>query len=195
MQFFNGDVNNRISYKRNAKSFFVGVTLVLLSSLAACSSIERMRSESLFEQYCNEEGRVGQFIYERVALGEEFFRPIPTNGVELRRVDNGYYIEGKTLLIDKEIFSQVYDLISLKKIRLSDVGPIDSYETTIVRKSDGKVLSKAVSLRNMLGQTRGRFPIQGVYCRPGRDVKGRSLFYKQHMNLIENTFFLGNNNI
>lgn len=185
MQFFNWHIKNRTSYKRNAKSIFVAVTLVLVSSISACSSIERMRSERLFEQYCNEEGRVGQFIYERVALGEEFFRPIPK---ALGHVDYGYFINDRKLLIDKKVFSQVYERNGLKKTILSDVGPIYSIETTIVRRSDGKILSKAVSLLNMLGQTRGNYPIYGVYCRQGRDVKGISLHNKEHSNLIDKTF-------
>lgn len=185
MQFFNWNINNRTSYKRNAKSIFVAVTLVLVCSLTACSSIERMRSESLFEQYCHEEGRVGQFIYERVALGEEFFRPIPK---ALGHVDYRYFINDKKLLIDKDVFNQVYTLNSLKKTVLSEVGPIHSFETRIVRKSDGKVLSKAVSLRNMLGQTRGNYPIYGVYCRLGRDVKGRAPHQKESFNIIDKTF-------
>ena len=166
------------------------IAIVAISSLSACVGpfSERARSEKLFEQYCHEEGRIGQFIYERVALGPEFFKPIPTDEVELRRVEHSYYIEGKTLLIDKEVFSHVYDLNILKKSRLSEIGPIDSYETTIVRKSDGKVLSKGVSLSNMQGQTRGYFPISAVYCPSGADVKGNSLFYKPHTSLIENTF-------
>ena len=108
MQFFNGHIKSRTSYKRNAKSIFVAVALVLVSCLGACSSIEKMRSDSLFEQYCHEEGRVGLFIYERVALGEEYFRPIPTDEVELRRIANSFYIDNKKLLIDKEIFMGSY---------------------------------------------------------------------------------------
>ena len=188
MNFFNWLINNKSSCKLSTKSIFVAVTLVLVSSISACSSIERIRSESLFEQYCNEEGRVGQFIYERVALGEEFFKPIPADEIELRRLDKGYYINDRKLLIDKEVFNQVYTLNSLKKTVLSDVGPIHSFETTIVRKSDGKVLSKAVSLRNMLGQTRGNYPIYGVYCRQGRDVKGRAPHQKESFNIIDKTF-------
>jgi hypothetical protein len=168
----------------------ISIIAITVSSISACSSIERMRSDSLFEQYCNEEGRVGQFIYERVELGEEFFRTIPTDQRELDRIGKGYYLynNDKKVLIDKEVFSQFYERNGLKKIRLSDVGPIYSIETTIVRKSDGKVLSKAVSLLNMRGQTRGYFPIEGVYCRQGRDVKGTSLHYKEHYNLINKTF-------
>ncbi len=189
MQFFNGHINKRISYKRNAKSIFVAVTLVLVSSLGACSSIERMRSESLFEQYCNEEGRVGQFIYERVALGEEFFRPIPTDEVELRRITNSYYIDKRKLLIDKERFKQTYTRSLWEKTMLSPIGPIYTMESTIVRKSDGKLLSKAVSLLNMQGKIREHLPVYGVTCPTGRDLNGSSRYSQKHLNLIEKTFY------
>ena len=189
MKFFNWLINNKSSCKLSTKLIFVAVTLVLVSSISACSSIERMRSESLFEQYCNEEGRVGLFIYERVALGKEFFRPIPTDEVELRRIANSYYIDNKRLLIDKERFKQSYTLNYLKRKELSSIGPIYSVESTLVRKSDGKLLSKAVSLLNKRGKTSKYFPVQGVYCQKGRDSKGNHLSTKHHFNLVENTFF------
>ncbi|KGJ88619.1 hypothetical protein [Colwellia psychrerythraea] len=189
MRFFSWFVYNKSNYNRNKKSIFVAVTLGLVSSLAACSNIEKMRSDSLFEQYCNEEGRVGQFIYERVALGEEFFRSIPTDIRELDRIENSFYIDNKKLLIDKESFMDSYTINYLKRTELSSVGPIYSVESTLVRKSDGKVLSKAVSLLNKRGKTSKIFPVQGVYCQTGRDNKGNHLSTKHHFDLVENTFF------
>lgn len=163
--------------------------LIIITSLSAC--VTQWRSEYLFEQYCKEEGRVGQFIYERVALSEEYFRPIPTDAKELRYVDVGYYFysEDKKLLINKERFKQSYTTNDLKEVMLSPIGPIYSVESTIVRKSDGKVLSKGVSLLNMLGETSKYFPVEGVTCPTGQDSKGNSLYFKSHTSLIQNTFF------
>lgn len=178
----------KFSNKLNIRA--IAIVIVVMSSLTACSSIERIRSESLFEQYCNEEGRVGQFIYERVALGEEFFRPIPADGIELRRIDSIYYIyiDGEKLLIDENRFNKGYTLSFWKKTMLSPTGPIYSLETTIVRKSDGKLLSKAVSLSNMLDKTSKHFPVVGIYCPTEVDIKGYSLSIINHRNLIEKTF-------
>ena len=164
------------------------ITILAVSSLCACVS-DRARSEKLFEQYCNEEGRVGLFIYERVALGKEYFRQIPTDVRELRQLDKDFYINDKKLLIDKQHFKQSYTLNNRKRTILSSVGPIYSVETTIVRKSDGKVLSKAVSLLNMLDKASKYFPVEGVSCRVGRDSKGYPYSVKEHRNLIEKTFF------
>lgn len=173
--------------KSNIKFVTAVITIVAVSSLCACAS-DRARSERLFEQYCNEEGRVGQFIFERVALGEEYFRPIPTDARELRRLDNDFYINDKKLLIDKQIFKQSYIFNNRKSTVLSPIGPIYSIESTIVRKADGKVLSKAVSLLNMLDKTSKYFPVEGVSCRVGRDSKGHPYSVKEHRNLIEKTF-------
>lgn len=166
----------------------VAIAIILIGSLSACA-IERMRSEHLFEQYCNEEGRVGQFIYERVALGEEYFREIPTDIRELDRIADSYYIDNKKLLIDKERFEQSYIRNFFERKVLSPVGPIYSVESTLVRKSDGKVLSKAISLLNMQGLTSKYFYVEGVYCPTGQDSNGHGLSHKHHFNLIEKTFF------
>lgn len=168
----------------------ISIALILIGSLSSCA-IEKIRSERLFKQYCNEEGRVGQFIYERVALSEEYFRPIPTEGKELRQIDVIYYLnsDGKRLLIDQNRFDQSYERIFWDKRMISPIGPIYSLETSIVRKLDGKVLSKAVSLLNMQGKTRKYVPIRGVYCPDAQDPQGYSLSIINHRNLIQKTFF------
>jgi hypothetical protein len=122
-------------------------------------------------------------------LSEEFFRPIPTDEVELRRIANSYYIDNRKLLIDKERFKQRYIRNFFEHKVLSPIGPIYSVESTLVRKSDGKVLSKAVSLLNMQGKSSKYIPAQGVYCPTGRDKKGHHLSQKHHFNLIDNTFY------
>lgn len=176
-----------MKFLQRVKYIRIAIVLIITTSLCAC--VSQWRSEYLFEQYCNEEGRVGQFIYERVALGEEFFRPIPTDEVELRRVDNLFYINYKKLLIDKDYFLKNYTLNYQERKVLSSTGPIYSVETTVVRKSDDKILSKGVSLVNMLDKTSKYFAVEGVTCPTGRDNKGFSFFNKNHRNLIEKTFF------
>lgn len=88
--------------------------IVLVGSYPSCYWDYHL-SDYLFEQYCNEEGRTGQFIYERVPLGEEYFRPIPKGGVELRRVDNGFFINERKLLIDKHRLIQDFTISREKK--------------------------------------------------------------------------------
>ena len=177
------------------KYFFRFIIIAItVGNLSACVGYfsDRARSERLFEQYCHEEGRVGQFIYQRVALEEDFFRSIPTDQRELDRIANGFYIDNKKLLIDKERFMQSYTLNYLKRTVLSTLGPIYTVESTIVRKSDGKILSKAVSLFNMLDKSSKYFHVEGVYCPTGRGSKGYLLLGKDHFELIDKTFFVQN---
>ncbi|TPH14226.1 hypothetical protein [Litorilituus lipolyticus] len=176
-----------MKYLQRINHIRIAIVLIIITSLSAC--VSQWHSEHLFDKYCNEEGRVGQFIYERVALGEEFFRPIPTDEAELLRIDYRFYINDKKLLIDKEYFQKYYTFNNRERKVLSSTGPIYSVETTVVRKSDGKVLSKAVSLINMLDKTSKHFAVEGVTCPTGRDIEGFSLFNKNHRNLIEKTFF------
>ncbi len=190
MTFFNLLINsNNNTHNSYIKLVLAAFLIVVVGSISACSSIEKIRSDSLFEQYCNEEGRVGQFIYERVALGEEFFRPIPTDVRELDRIENSFYIDNKKLLIDKERFLEHYNIKYLKRRELSSIGPIYSVESALIRKSDGKVLSKAVSLVNKRGKTSKVFPVQGVTCPSGKDKNGHPLYNFHHFNLVDNTFY------
>ncbi len=179
-----------LSKVTNTKFIQLTITLILISSLSAC--VTRWHSDYLFEQYCNDEGRIGQFIYEQVELGPEFFRARPTDQRKLTLLDTRFYINDEKLLIDKEYFLKYYTFTNRERKVLSSSGPIYSVETTIVRKSDGKVLSKAVSLLNMRDQTSKYFAPQADTCPTGRDVKGFSLFNKNHRNIIEKTFVIKN---
>ena len=171
--------------------YFIWITIIIIvGSFATCNG-DRMYSDYLFEQYCNEEGRTGQFIYERVGLGEEYFMPIPKDEVELRRVDNGFFIDEKKLLIDKHRLMQDFNIHRQRKTMLSRIGPIYSFETTIVRKSDGKVLSKAVSLLNKKGWW-SRQSILGMTvgdtCPQYKNISG-DILKSDHSDVLRNTFY------
>ncbi len=171
------------------KKFIWFTVILIVGSFSACNG-DRILSEYLFEKYCNEKGRTGQFIYERVGLGEEYFMPIPKGGVELRRVDNGFFIDDKKLLIDKHRFLQNFN-ITMKKTMLSPIGPIYTDETIIIRTSDGKVLSKAVSLLNKKGWW-SRKSVLGVTvgdsCPEYKNSSG-DILKSDHADVLKNTFY------
>ena len=167
--------------------------IVLVGSYPACSWDAHL-SNYLFEQYCNEEGRTGQFIYERVGLGEEYFIPIPftKEGVELH-FDNRFLIAEGRLLIDKHQLMKDFFINKNSQVLLSNIGPIYSYESVIIRKRDGKILSKAVSLGNSLGwfarSQRNFFSGGGEYCPHPKDERGHSVSNTDKYSLIKNTFY------
>lgn len=165
--------------------------IVLVGSYPSCYWDYHL-SNYLFEQYCNEEGRTGQFIYERVGLGEEYFIPIPKDERELIRVDNGFFIDDRKLLIDKNQLVQDFDISRQKKTILSRIGPIYSYEYNIIRKSDGKVLSKSVDLLNKKGWWSRKSVLGmtvGDTCQKYKNPKGLYSSKSAHTGLIKNTFY------
>ena len=173
------------------KQFFWIIIFIIVGSFVGCYG-DAIYSNYLFEQYCNEEGRTGQFIYERVGLGDEYFISIPKDERELIQVDNGYFIDDKKLLIDKHRLMQNFTISRQTKTMLSQIGPIYSYEKNIIRKSDGKVLSKSVSLLNKKGWL-SRQSILGMTvgdtCPKYKDTRGRSISKSAHTGLLRNTFY------
>lgn len=176
------------------KCFFrcinITISLIMVVSLSSCS-IDRMRSERLFEQYCNEDGRVGQFIYERVALGEEYFIPIPEDP---RKINQHFVVDGKRMM-NKALLEQEYAFSKYSEVKLlSTIGPIYSIETSVIRRSDDKLLGKSVSLnnrqgwlaeRNILGQNEG--DICPSYYNKEKNSYEASLL---HATLIKNIFYI-----
>jgi len=164
--------------------------IIIVGSFVGCYG-DMAISNLLFKKYCNEEGRTGQFIYESVPLGEEYFRPIPKDERELIRVDNGYFIDDKKLLIDKHHLLQSFIINTMEKTMLSPIGPIYTYETTIVRKTDGKVLSKAVSLLNKKGWWSRKSVLGftvGDSCPKYKNSSG-NILKSDHSDVLRNTFY------
>ncbi len=169
------------------KYFFWGIVMIVVGVFAACNG-DRIYSEHLFEQYCNEEGRTGQFINERVGLADEFFRDIPskTLGIEIE-----YFLNDKKHLIDEVKFHEHYIEKYKVENRLSFIGPIYSYESSVLRKSDGKILGKAVSLVNKKGwfsETALLWINVGTTCPRHKAEDGTYLANSDHITLINKIF-------
>jgi hypothetical protein len=79
----------------------------------------------------------------------------------------------------------------MNKTILSRIGPIYTYETTIVRKSDGKVLSKAVSLLNKKGWWSRKSVLGftvGDSCPKYKNSSG-DILKSDHSDVFRNTFY------
>lgn len=168
--------------------------IFIVGSFTGCYG-DRIISDLLFESYCNEDGRTGQFIYERVGLGEEYFIPIPKDPRKI----NQHFVVDAILMMNKTILAQDYTFSEYKEvIPLSIIGPIYSLETSVVRKSDDKLLGKSVSLfnsqgglaeRNILGQN------EGDRCPRGYDKKTNiSESNSLHSTLYKNIFYINKHN-
>lgn len=165
------------------------LVIVLLGAIPACHG-DRILSEYLFEKYCNEEGRVGQFIYERVGLGDEYFIPIPKDP---RKV-NFHFIVDDNLMIDKSLLEQDYVFSKYSEVTpLSVIGPISSLETSVTRRHDNKLLGKSVSLSNRQGWLAERNILglnEGDSCPRGYDKStGSHKASLLHATFIKNLFY------
>ena len=170
--------------------YFIWITIIIIvGSFATCNG-DRMYSDYLFEQYCNEEGRTGQFIYERVGLSEEYFIPIPQDPRKI----NQHLVVDDNLMMDKALLEKDYIFSKYREVMpLSTIGPISSIETSIIRRSDNKLLGKSVNLsnrqgwlaeRNILGQN------SGDWCPRGYDKNKAIHKYSQlHSTLIRSVFY------
>jgi hypothetical protein len=164
--------------------------ILILGSFTGCYG-DRVLSNLLFDKYCSEEGRSGQFIYERVGLGDQYFIPIPKDRRDLVHVDNGFFIDDRKLLIDKQRFMQDFN-INWVETTLSHIGPIYIHEQIIVRKLDGKMLSKSVDLINKKGWL-ARGVILGITetdsCPKRKNEYDQLVYSSSHYGLVRNTFY------
>lgn len=164
--------------------------MVIITGVYAVFFWDYHLSKYLFKQYCEEEGRVGIFVYEQVALSDEYFIPFPID--KDPRYLPRKFVMSDNLMIREDKLTKDFLINTKRKDIVSEVGPIYSYTTTIVRKSDGKVLSKAVSLKNELGwQVRSRkalFPSGGEECPKGVIENGSLKPNFDHYDVVNKVF-------
>jgi len=163
--------------------------ILVFGSYTACRWDYHL-SSYLFDRYCSEEDRVGSFIYERIELGDEYFVPLPLNEEERRDVSQRYVFR-EALMIDLLLFEENYDVSEFRAVTpLSDIGPIVSISSSVIRKRDDKVLGKVVTLANHRGWWIDSSPFGGgvAFCPYGFNQMGDSNAGLAHQNLIKDVF-------
>lgn len=162
--------------------------VLIMGSYSACHWDYHL-SKYLFKQYCEEEGRIGLFIYEKVELDDEYFMPFPKDK-DPRDLDQRFVV-GDNLMINKERLEQSYILGKYRKTEpISDIGPILSVETLVFRKSDNKLIGKSVHLANRLGWwiNSSKLGIRTDSCPSGYDSHGNSQSGLLHHRLVKEIF-------
>ena len=163
--------------------------LVIACSYTACHW-DYYLSNYLFEKYCNEDGRTGLFVYEKVQLGDEYFMPFPKDKDPFNL--DSRFVVGDNLMINRERFDRDFVLDVYKDVLLTNIGPINAVETSVIRISDQKLLGKAISLNNGKGwwyreiESFGQQTVKT--CPSGRDEKGFSYYRRAHKALIKKVF-------
>lgn len=77
---------------------------------------------------------MGLFVYEKVKLVDEYFMPFP-KGKDPRDLDQRFVV-GDNLMINRERFDRGFIFEVFKDVLLSDIGPINAVETSIIRKAE-----------------------------------------------------------
>jgi len=167
-------------------------SIIFIGCLYLVSCGDYHVSNFIFQSYCDDKSVVGQFIYQREGLSDEFFREIPTDRIALRRVAGSHYLQNKRYLLNDYVLKQYYKIVHLEKKALSPIGPVYSLESYILRKSDGKKLGKAVSIRNKngwLNETSLLWTNTGSICPRYKSEHGRYITNEDHTTLIQRIFY------
>ena len=145
----------------------------------------------MFKEYCADKGLVGQFVYEQEKLSDDFFREIPKENKDRIGISGDFYIDNKKYLIDADKFEKHYSITYVKLDQLSKIGPIYAKETSVVRKKDGKLLGKSVSLNNKKGwlhELNFLMVNTGDTCPIYITKDGQRISNPDHSTLIQNIF-------
>ncbi len=166
------------------------IVLILILGIYPACKWDYYLSNYLFKQYCTDADRIGLFVYEKVQLGDEYFMPFPKD-TDPRDLDRRFIV-GEDLMINRGRFDKDYIFNVYKRVPLSSVGPIIAVETSVIRKSDQKVLGKAVSLKNGKGWWYREIASFGQptskTCPTGRGPRGYSNYRRAHKGLIKKIF-------
>ena len=144
---------------------------------------KKKKALKIFEEHCQ---NAGLFIYEKIDLDKKYFLPLPKNKEKLNKIGSGKIYNDMYLDIDK--FERDYELIFGERTEISKLENIFYSESKIIRKSDNKLLSKALSV----GGFGGGLTQKGFnkICPPGERPDGWSNHNYNHIFLIKNTINL-----
>ncbi|MEZ5568744.1 MAG: hypothetical protein R3E54_10465 [Halioglobus sp.] len=144
----------------------------------------------LFEHTCEKRSNLGVRIYEKEQIGLNLLTTVED------KVGSTYMKTFLTLsemwMLDESVIYEVYTIKTLQINRLHSIGPVYEIVSSFSRKSDGVLLSEAVSIRAGLGWlsqalTSGNEVRRCLKTQPGRtgETIGRT---SEHATLARRTF-------
>ena len=159
------------------KIFFWLIPLFLI--LNGCDYKKR-KALKIFEEHCQ---NAGLFIYEKSELNEEFF--VDEETIDFKEKSNRFLF-GNGKYLNMDVFERHYIYVYAERKYVSDIGDIYIERSHIVRKSDSKLLSEAISVKGFGGGLTQRDYTKK--CPKGRGKSGNSIDYENSNNLIQLTF-------
>ncbi len=171
-------------------------TLIVLGALLSAFLVFRWDyylSQYLFEQVCSDSDLIGLHVYERDYVDRQYTTvQVVENGYPMTSRNEYYYEDNIALL--KDHIDNRFDYKRSELVELYSVGPIVILQTTLTRKSDGKLLAKAVTAQSMQGWL-NRFFSSGYhrsFC-PTNEVEPGEILSdadKNHLFLLRDTLIV-----
>ena len=155
-------------------------------------------SQYLFEQLCNDETKIGLFVYEHVELGESEIIRAPVKEYERRKIggeENSPYKISEGVFADPDALSEKFEvtLLRYKYEKVNSIGPMYTRKSLVTRKSDGKLLGEAVTGTNSMGWANRTLHIghyTGQTCKRGVIKRGGWGTGEYHRKLISSLFYV-----
>ena len=117
--------------------------------------------------------------------------PPPKTPQERRKIRPSLLIDDESKLINEEKFDELYDYKFLVKSNIFPIGPIYKVGFGLIRKADGKLLGKAVKVRNVQGWFADFATFggnTGTNCPRYTDRSGRHINNYDYASLIDAIF-------
>ncbi len=169
------------------------ITLGALLSLFLVFRWDYYLSNYLLEQLCSDPELIGQHINEKDYIDRKHTRPQSTkNGYQATPFD-AYYYDGE-VEIPKSYLDSEFEYKKNERIEIYGVGPIALNQSSIRRKKDGKLLSRATTATNEQGwlERALSFGYHGTYCSSVEAKEDDQLTetVNIHLNLLRETLFI-----
>lgn len=168
------------------KVFWTLILIAFVLMIGSCLG-HRSLTESAFNEWC--ENNTGLFVYEDISLGDQYLKPMPTNRKDIRRIHNSFKVNQKTIIDEHSLNKDyIYNFQERRDLNKSFIGPIYAIETSLIRRSDNKLIAKAVSgiAEVSLIKLYGSNMKERKSCPTGIDENRNALFYKSHFELLKN---------
>lgn len=143
----------------------------------------------IFDNVCSDNKQVGLQIYKNITLDSSFVLPLTD---EFDRSEHFDYLINDQHVLDRDAFDKLYEIRRFDVEVVSSIGPVKKLISYIIRKSDGFVISKAVTVENKLGWLSRFFTLgyQVKRCPVGKPDGGNAIpeDVAIHMHLVRRTF-------
>src|SRR6056297_4035454 len=142
----------------------------------------------IFNNICSDFDEVGLNIYEQVVLPGEAIIHTPEKEIKDEYFD--YYLTDDSI-VSEQFFDEHFELRKFEVETVSSIGPIKKMRSYIIRKDDSAIISRAVTIHNMLGWLNNTLTSYSYEQCPAKSTAtgdGSEVAASDHLYLVSRTF-------